>query len=374
MKAFYCCLIFYCFFNLQCTQANDKLVTAIAAIMEEENETKHFSGSVVVGLQEHILFKENFGYANRQTKRTIVEDTYFDIASINKSFIAALILLAVEEGKLDLNTKLIAQLNNYSYTGTFHPHINIHHLLSHTAGLGDYQHIDKELAANNFTAFKSMHFDNASYVDFISRVPSFHTPGEHYYYSNFGYHLLCIILEDIYQKSFADLLDEKICKPYGFQHLFSPKSRVGLNEIAAEGYNLVDNKWVPNMYIDLSLGRRIYASATDLYQWGLLVKKVGVLQQKSFDMMFSNHLEGISKEYTYGYGWAVHENGDELAPGNIGIQESYIIHGGQTDGFKSILILLDNGYQISLLSNSGNQTAIMDLSQKLVKTIIENEK
>lgn len=374
MKIFYVFLIFCCTINLQCKNQSNVLSTELASILEKEKVENHFSGSVVVGFQDRIFFQENYGYANRESKRKLTDITCFDIASLNKSFVAALVLLAVEEEKLRLNTNLIDLLKDYEYSGRFHPDITIHQLLTHTSGLGDYQHIDKALSANNFKPFKAMHFDNASYVDFISKIPTVAAPNSTYYYSNFGYHLLCIVLEDLYQKPFADLLEEKICNPFGLQQTFAPKTRAGLDQVAAQGYRLIDGAWEANPYIDLSIGRRIYASAEDLYRWGRLLQKETLLESSSIDLMFTNHLEALSATYSYGYGWAIHRDGDNLAPGNLGIQQSYYIHGGQTDGFKSLLILMENGYQLSILCNSGNQTDIIALSRKLVEKIIAHEK
>ena len=72
--------------------------------------------------------------------------------------------------------------------------------MSHISGLPDYDSVEPELFQNEGRLFKRKQFSNAAYVDFISQLPAKGTPEQQFYYSNFSYHLLAIILEDVYKK------------------------------------------------------------------------------------------------------------------------------------------------------------------------------
>ncbi|NVK48217.1 MAG: serine hydrolase, partial [Cyclobacteriaceae bacterium] len=81
--------------------------SAIEKFINDEHEKGNFSGSIVIGDREGVLFQKHAGLANRVWNIPVESTTRFDIASINKSFIAALILKAVEEYKLSLDSKLV---------------------------------------------------------------------------------------------------------------------------------------------------------------------------------------------------------------------------------------------------------------------------
>jgi D-alanyl-D-alanine carboxypeptidase len=59
----------------------------------------------------------------------------FDIASVNKSMIAALVVKAAEEGKWALDDTLEDLLQKLGLEGRFDPNISLHQMLCHTAGL-----------------------------------------------------------------------------------------------------------------------------------------------------------------------------------------------------------------------------------------------
>ena len=75
----------------------------------------------------------------------------------------------------------------------------------------------------------------------------------------------------------------------------------------------------------------------------------------------------------YGYGWVIYGAGDSYRMGDLNIKDSYIIHGGATEGFKSMLININEGdYVISFLSNVGDKTDEMDLAKKITHILMEN--
>ena len=72
--------------------------------------------SALVARNGRVIFRGNYGIANRQTKEPITSDTVFDTGSVSKAFTAAAVLLLAEEGKLatsDLATKYLPELAGY---------------------------------------------------------------------------------------------------------------------------------------------------------------------------------------------------------------------------------------------------------------------
>ncbi|TFV97816.1 class A beta-lactamase-related serine hydrolase [Algoriphagus kandeliae] len=345
----------------------------IEKLINEEYEKGNFSGSIVIGNKDGMLFQKHAGIANRVWNIPVASDTRFDIASVNKSFIAALILKAVEEKRLELDSKLVDLLDDVSYSGRFNSSITIHQMLSHTSGIPDYDGVPEPLKKNEFSRFKRLHFDPDSYTDFISQLPPRFNPGEGFYYSNFGYHLLAIILEKIYEKPFEEILKEKISIPYGLDQTFSTTNNEEVFPRLAEAYNYKNGakEWYRNSFIDLTLGRRIFSTAGDLFKWGQVISKLELLEPLLQKKMTTNHLESITDEMSYGYGWVVYQPGDHFQMGDLGIDLPYLIHGGSTEGYRSMLIIIDEGKLIfSMTTNSGNRANEMELSKRIVQLLI----
>jgi CubicO group peptidase (beta-lactamase class C family) len=348
------------------------LVAALDSLIVAEHDAGRFSGAIVVGNRDSICFLKAIGTADRVWDIPMQADYRFDIASINKSFISALILNAVEEGQLRLDDRLTDLLQHYSYNGQFDPGISLHHLLTHTSGLPDYSAIGDDLAADDFIKFKRLHVTNSGYVDFISRLKPLFPPGDDFHYSNFAYHLLAIILEDRYQKTFQEILEENICIPLNLSRTFSPRHNQEVHRKVVEAYRLDQQtgQWIRNNFIDLTLGRRIFSTVEDLYRWAKAMDDSTILSSRSLDLMKTNHLSGITDEISYGYGWVVFEGQQTYRMGRLPAETPYIIHGGSTEGYKSMLINVQEGkWIIAFLSNIGNMTDEMALATEILNLL-----
>jgi len=352
------------------------IFTEIDEFLTAAHLEDRFHGSISIGIQDTMLFEKQYGIANRDWNIPITAGTRFDIASVNKSFIAGLILIASEEDKINLDDRLVDLLKSHRYRGEFDEQITIHQLLTHTSGLADYNGVSKDLSANGFVKFKRSHFNNDEYVDFISQLEPRAKPGQLFYYSNFAYHLLCIILEDLYQLPFPDILQQKICIPLNLIHTFSSTANEEVKPQLAEGYDYDQESatWKRNNFIDLTLGRRIFSTSLDLLKWSRAISNGEILSNTSRTIMCQNHLSDITDELSYGYGWVICDKNTKSKMGDLEIDLSYRIHGGSTEGYKSMLIDIEQGrYTISFLSNSGQRTNEMNLAKNIVKLILAKD-
>lgn len=360
--------------NRLITDESSTLVKQLDSLFTSHYKKDLFHGEVVITKNGETVYENYLGLADRSWGIPFDKNTKLDIASLNKSMIAALILKAVEEDQLKLNDRLVDLLSDFSYSGQFHPHITLHELLSHRSGLADYDGIPQALQQDNFLKFKRSRFTNEDYVDFISQLPAINEPNQQFYYSNFAYHLLPIILEEKYEKPFAQVLKEKLTAPLGLKNTASE----GLNETIipklAKAYNFDEpaDQWLQNPFIDLSLSRRIFSTASDLNRWAQVMDNPGWLSAASLKLMSQNHQSALDEKASYGYGWVVFNHKNKSEMGDLGVEKPYIIHGGSTDGYKSMLININSGeFVISFLSNVGNRTHEMQLAQKIVTLLIK---
>ncbi|MBO6515059.1 MAG: beta-lactamase family protein [Bacteroidia bacterium] len=343
------------------------------SLMNEYYERDQFHGGIVVAQNGEPIYERYVGLADRGWGIPIDEKTKFDIASVNKSMIAALVMKAVEDGRLNIEDKLVDLLAGFPYVGNFHEDITLHNMLCHVSGLPDYDNLADELRQYEFRTFKRMRFTNEAYVNFISLLPPVGKPNESFYYSNFAYHLLTIILEETYNEPFACILEEKLTKPLGLTNTMSTDSNEMIVPQLAKAYQFQQEsgEWTQNQFIDLSIGRRIFSTASDLNRWAHVMDNPGWLKKESLDLMKRNQLDQIAGNIGYGYGWAVVAGVRSNNLVDLGIDLPYIIHGGSTEGYKSMLINLNNGgYVISFLSNVGALTDEVAMAQEITKILI----
>lgn len=350
-----------------------EISAALDSLFLSESVAERFSGTVAIGNQEQLIYNKAWGIADRRFNVPMETGFLFDIASVNKSMVGALVMMAVNEQKLALSDRLTDLLSGFSYSGSFDDSITVHQMLTHTSGLADYSGIDPELSADNFRAFKRLHFTNSDYIDFISRLKPAGKPGDRFHYSNFAYHLLCIIIEDIYGTDFGEVLQSKIAGPLAMAQTYSTTDNDKLKEKTVTGYQFENSQWIENGFIDLTLGRRVFSTAENLYTWGRAMSDTTFLPAASLNQITTNHLENISQEMSYGYGWVVYEYGDSFEMGSLPTQLPYIIHGGSTEGFKSIVVNINSGeWIISILANSGDQANEMKLVQGVTEILMSN--
>ncbi len=346
-------------------------IQQVDSLILAEHAANHFDGTIVIGTKDKIIYQKAIGIANRNWNVPMTLDARFDIASLNKSFQAGLILLASEEGKIKLTDKL----SEFFPNNNFNPKITLHHLLTHTSGLANYNGIDDKLEVRNYQPFKRFHFENSEYVDFIDGLEMIGQPDEQFYYSNFAYHLIPIILEQIYQQPFNEILQEKICQPYNLKNTFSETQNQIVHQKVAEAYNYDkgEKSFYRNNFIDLTLGRRIFSTSEDLYKWTRLLNNGKILSKKSYQLMITNHTKSINKNIAYGYGFVVSDGGN-YQMGNINIEKPYIIHGGATEGYKAMLTNVNKGEIIvTHLSNIGHQTNELKLTKKIIHILLDEK-
>ncbi|BDD08351.1 hypothetical protein FUAX_07830 [Fulvitalea axinellae] len=344
----------------------------IDTIVMRRAEADSLSGIVLIGSPEGVLYRRSVGMSNRTWNIDTAPNHRFDISSLNKSFIAALVLMAVEEGRLLLYEPVVLPGKRAVPGLSFPAGVTLHQTLTHTAGMPDYGNLGKEWKRDNFRKLKRLRLDPQAYSAFVMEAPRLFKPGKNFHYSNFGYHLTAMLLERAYGMDFGDLLNKKILGPLELRSTFSPVDNETIYPKVAQGYNF-DKKtrtWRTNQFIDFSLGRRIFSTADDLYKWTMALENGKLLTAESKKRMFSNHLSGITDKISYGYGWAVFRQGDTYGMGNLSLPKDYVIHGGSTEGYRSLVVSVAGGELVFvLLANSGDRTKIMDTAKEILHSI-----
>lgn len=136
------------------------------------------------------------------------------IASVTKTFVAATVLLLVEEGLVDLDAPVTAYLNPPPQRLPHAADITIRHLLSHTSGVHNY--LDVPFALELFNRPSRTWTIAECYEHAMDSDPEF-GPGQGWSYSNTNYILAAWIIEAVTGKPHQDVMAERIFAPLGLQ-------------------------------------------------------------------------------------------------------------------------------------------------------------
>ena len=132
------------------------------------------------------------GVADLRTGRPMQPDLHFRAGSITKSFVAALVLKLVSEDALSLEDTVDRWLPGILSSGD---RVTIRQLLNHTAGVPQYTDIVwRELYASPQGRFRT--WSPRELVDLVAGRPLDFPPGTAWSYSNTGYVVLGLIVEE----------------------------------------------------------------------------------------------------------------------------------------------------------------------------------
>ena len=232
-------------------EASPALPAAFSAIRAygEAQLTHHHLPGMTLGLvlpdgRRTVL---NFGYANADAHSPIMPETLFQIGSISKVMVAAVLHQFVSEGRLRLTDRPSDLLPTVPLPAG--NQIQVQHMLDHVAGLpGD----------------APMFPDGGLWTAY--------PPGQHWHYSNTAYEILGKLAEHVGGKPLAQLLRERIFAPLGMNR--SHGAITGADRtLYAQGYEPADQlapytrgvPLAPAPWVDVTAGAGCVAStASDM--------------------------------------------------------------------------------------------------------------
>jgi D-alanyl-D-alanine carboxypeptidase len=187
-------------------EVEQKIEQAIREVMEELDIPGAVAGVWVPDMGELVL---SIGEADIEDGRAIQTADRFRIGSVTKSFTATAILKLVDEGLLSLDDTVDKYVTGIPDGGK----ITVRQLCNHTSGLYNYGEDEDFAAALDEDPHKV--WTPRELVDAaISHEPYF-PPGEGWHYSNTGYILLGMIIEEVTGSSYEAAIEDRITTPLG---------------------------------------------------------------------------------------------------------------------------------------------------------------
>lgn len=289
--------------------------------------------SLAVVRNGKIALLKSYGFSNVEHQVMVKPETVFQSGSLGKQFTATAVMILVEEGKLSLDDKITKYITDAPESWK---NITVQHLLTHTAGMGDYPP-DFDLRRD---------LKEEEYLAVIKSVPLAYPTGAQWEYSNPGYVTLGILIRKITGKFYGEFLAERIFQPLGMSTA-RVISEADIVPNRAAGYRLVNGelknqKWVSpstNTTADGSL----YLTILDLAKWDAALYTNKPVKQSSLAQMWAPVKLESGKTKGYGFGWHT----DKIHNRRV------IHHGGAWQGFKSYIIRFpDDKLSIMFFANS----------------------
>jgi len=289
-----CCVILSCQAqNYNRKSKVEKIKTYLAQL-----EEKGFSGTILVDIGGEKVWSEGYGLSNQAEQINNAPNTVFDIGSITKQFTAASILKLEMQDKLSVEDPLS---KFFPFVPKDKKDITIHQLLTHSSGLpgaigDDYEAVSTEEFLKAVFQ-KKLNFEDAT----------------KYRYSNVGYSLLAIIIEEVSGQTYEQYLYENLWKIAGMDQ--TGYSRPNFKkETVAVGYRGKktwgkpnEKKWNSDApYWNLKGNGGVLSTVEDMYRWHQALLENEMLSSEAKEKFYQPYVEeGEGSGSYYAYGWAI---------------------------------------------------------------------
>lgn len=322
-----------------------------------------FSAGVI---KDGKTYQYNYGSIKKDKSHEPTGQTLYEIGSITKTFGSLLLAHAVLEKRVrlddDIRKYLKGNYPNLEYNGKA---IQLLHLVNLTSrlpdNLPDKPDAFKNVGADSMVfAIAKLHkgYTKANLLEDLHQAKLDTVPGALPRHSNVAGQLLGIILENIYQKPYEELIKEYITGPLKMDHTFMtiPANKA---QLLATGYN---DKGMVMPYIpeDAQAAGGLHSSIADLIKY----LKFQLDEKDPAVKMTHQPVWGDANVFALGLNWFINKTGD----GRLTIHDD-----GTTLGFTTYFMLYpEQNFGVAVLTNEYSQTSNNDLGKIAEKIFNEN--
>jgi CubicO group peptidase (beta-lactamase class C family) len=312
-----------------------------------------------------------YGYGETRQNNGKIPDknTLFEIGSITKTYTSIAILKMLKENNHTIETPIRLYLpNDIPTLARNGVELNFKHLLTHTSGLSYMpDNFGSQYLSGNLAGAFAAYNRNKLYT-FLINANIRYEPFSTWEYSNTAMGLLGTILELNYNKSYVEVIKEKLFLPLNLNETFTRMEQTNSNNWAT-GYS----KGAEAVYWN-SLGAMdgagvIKSNASDVLKYALAnlntpASELGAAISQSHQITFLPFTETEIYKINMRLGWFQYIDKD--LP-----NESFIWHNGGTGGFNSDLYINKNKNSVLVLlfnSDAGTQGRL-DFKKGLLKLV-----
>ena len=280
--------------------------------MDRLRENSGIPGMAVAVLKnQQIVYAEGFGYADIENHIPVTVETPFNIASLSKTFAAAILMKLVEEGRLDLDAAMSDILKDTDFTydvGTFHGYENVCEKIKEFSRDPDFEYAEYAFLLKNYRCDKEKitvrhHFTHTAQGK----------PGENYMYNGFLFGFLSLVAEEASGKPYSSLLVDDIIAPLEMANTIPSITEEHRDQILAKRTKYYrtgfGGQFKPSSYpVTLSSSAGIVTTVLDMTKFDIAMDRNLIVSADSKATMFSRTISNSGNPLPYGLGWFVQEH------------------------------------------------------------------
>ena len=345
------------------TVGNGDFAAVRSFILSQIEQKAVPSAAVAVAKGGKIIWREAFGWADREKKIPATPDTVYCLRSISKTMTATGLMTLVKEGRIRVDDTLDRYLDpsEVSFAGFDGglKNITLRNLLNHASGLQQhfyYYYLDEPHAP-------------LSPLETIRRYVAFMEPsGKSFAYANLGYEIIRRVIEKTTGENFAAFIKNRVFEKLGMNRSFINLTLRHRYDHVAVPYDHTGRPLPPSIS-DTPAAGDAYSSVNDLIAFGMfhlmdrLPFQESILSDELIEMMQSakdpravNH--GRPAE-SYGWGWFFNETE---------YSRKTVWHEGGSIGTSTILKLIPSeDLAVAVLMNTFNQNVCNRIADDIIK-------
>jgi len=317
------------------------------------------AGIAVSVIQGHdVLYQGTFGLRDRERNLPVTTETLFSVSSVTKNFTAAALMMAQEEGRLDLNapinsSRTILPLKDPEVSRQ----VSVADILSHRTGVPIHDVLWYFGPDRTELLVKSLR-----HLDLIPQ--GFRKT---FVYNNLMYGCLSVVFNEAMGESWESFVTRKILAPMGIKNSGDDVA------LPYSGTRAITRKEAPAIAPCNGLRTNIEGMTKwmDLHlNWGESSPGVRLMSRDSAEAMQSRQipveqvsplimqgLEWLLEDVAYGYGWFIGKaHGARVA-----------FHTGISDGYSLVMVLLpEHRLGLTVLTNLNVSPIPGQMIQRLV--------
>jgi D-alanyl-D-alanine carboxypeptidase len=315
-------------------------VESLGAYVRARMEAEHLAGlSLAVVKDGQVALAQAYGLANLEWQVPATTQTVYEIGSISKQIAANAIMLLVEEGRVGLDEPLSKYVDG---TPPAWSTITVRHVLTHTAGLADFDSGDIGFSYRR-------EYTPAEFVGLLGKPPLQFAPGERWNYTN-AFPLLGMVVERASGQPYTTFVERRIFARLNLASMRFKKAQE-LVPFRAEGYIFENGGYrhgEPLRPMVIAPNGGVMTSVLDFAAWDIALTSGRLLKPETVEAIATPARLNDGRTVSHGLGWFMDRfNGHRFGA-----------HWGTTVAGYSAVVrrYVDDRVTVLVLANAGHET------------------
>ena len=305
--------------------------------------------SATVLIPEKGIWDTNRGFISKPDDIVVDNATVFFWASVGKLITSTIVHQLILENKLSFTDKL----SNWFPDIQNADKITIEQLLTHTNGIYSFNYDPTVHNSNkSFTA--------EEFIEISKSHENLFKPGEYWSYTNTGYLLLSLIIEELESKTLTQVVNDRIAKPL---HLKSLKTASKNEPHLALAHN--KGTVIRQDYSIIAGAGGFVSNSKDMATFLSVLLTGKIIPEKQVHAMMKNLYPMFDNGQYYGRGIMLYDFNEINQTNKV-----WIGHSGGTENYKAILVY-DTQSKVIMAISINDNTPVEAVAYKLMEVVNE---